>query len=99
MVAATSHSRFRVEPPDRGVDPYGNGPAVLGVALGILDLVLLGLPGVVLGPVAAVCGLLGLVVARRTDGDTSQPLAAIVLGFIGIMVGLVWLALFHVISM
>lgn len=72
--------------------PYRNGPALAAYYCGVFGLI----PGIgfVLGPVALILGIVGLVKARKTPNahGTGHAIAGIVLGVID---PVLWIALWY----
>lgn len=69
-----------------------NGLGIAALVLGILSLpaaFLAGVPGIVLGPIAVVLGVLGLrrVKARRAD-NRGMAIAGLVTGILGLLLGI-----------
>lgn len=78
----------------------GEGSPILGVismVVGIVTVVCLCLPGILLGPVAVVCGHMGLASSRRArvhpaPGE-NMALTGLILGYVGMAVSLVYLVM------
>jgi hypothetical protein len=66
-----------------------NSPGTVGLVVGIVDLVFMGfMMGVFLGPLGIIFGILGL--RQEHDGRRGTAVAAVVLGVIGTLMGLIW---------
>jgi MFS family permease len=70
-----------------------NWPGIVGLVFGLVDLIISAfLLGIVLGPLGLTFGILGL--RQKHDGRRGTAVAAVVLGVIGTLFGLFWMALF-----
>lgn len=81
-----------------GTDDDHPGSPLLGVismVIGIVTVVCLCLPGILLGPIAVVCGHLGLASSRhsriRPAPGENMALVGLILGYVGMAVSLVYL--------
>ena len=77
--------------------PARNGLGIAALVVGVIALLLFWIPflGLLLGLVALVLGFLGRGRAKRGEATNGgMALAGIVLGAIGLLVGLLWVALF-----
>ncbi|OKJ18086.1 hypothetical protein AMK22_35660 [Streptomyces sp. CB01580] len=88
-----------------GTPPPANGMGTAAMVLGILSLCLLcmwGIPGIVLGVLALIFGILGRKRAGRGEANNSgQALAGIIMGSVGLVLGaafftfMVWVVVAH----
>lgn len=69
--------------------PPKNWPGILGVVFGVVDFIFINVLGVVLDPLGVMCGVLGL--RKKYHADRGVAIAAVVLGVVGTLVGLMWL--------
>jgi hypothetical protein len=69
-----------------------NRPGIVGLLVGLVDLgFMFFLMGVVLGPLGITFGIIGL--RQEHHGRRGVAVAAVVLGLIGTLMGLVWIAM------
>ncbi|MFF4662677.1 DUF4190 domain-containing protein [Streptomyces sp. NPDC001282] len=88
-----------------GTPPPANGMGTAAMVLGILSLCLLcmwGIPGIVLGVLALIFGILGRKRAGRGEANNSgQALAGIIMGSVGLVLGaafltfMIWVVVAH----
>lgn len=68
---------------------------IISMVIGIVTVVCLCLPGILLGPIAVVCGHLGLASSRRSSvrpaPGENMALVGLILGYVGMAVSLVYL--------
>jgi MFS family permease len=69
-----------------------NSPGTVGLVVGIVDLAFMFfMMGVFLGPLGIIFGILGL--RQEHDGRRGTAVAAVVLGVIGTLIGLMWMVM------
>ncbi|MCH7231045.1 DUF4190 domain-containing protein [Glycomyces sp. L485] len=95
---------YTPDPASEPVPQRTNGHAVTALVLGILALVLAFIPLVnvvsfVLGPLAIIFGIVGLVAGRRRGTGKGMSIAGIVMGALALVIGIVmYVLVFNVAS-